>query len=184
MDNANDGGMIRVRGASESTTVFELGTWDDSGSGETIQFNYYPTTSQITPTYSVSVPKETGIIFLRRPWWTSGNGNNSNDLRHGCVFAYTNHNCPTNGTLVAFDCSSNEAYTLQLQGAYGGGGLYYRNRNGDNGNWGSWYSISASAVSSIKTKTNIKNLTDNEARKILSLRPISFDYKEEYGKKN
>ena len=64
MDNNNDGGMIRVRGTSESTTIFELGTWDDSGAGETIQFNYYPTTSQVTPTYSVSVPKASGTICL------------------------------------------------------------------------------------------------------------------------
>ena len=67
MDNVNDGGILRVRGTSETTTVLELGTWDDSGSGETIQFNYYPTTSQITPTYSFAVPKETGTIFLRVP---------------------------------------------------------------------------------------------------------------------
>lgn len=64
MDNTNDGGLLRVRGTSETTTIFELGTWDDSGSGETIQFNYYPTTSRATPTYSVSVPKATGTICL------------------------------------------------------------------------------------------------------------------------
>ena len=63
-DNPNDGGILRVRGSTESDCILELGTWDDSGSGETIQFNYYPTTSQITPTYSVSVPKATGTIAL------------------------------------------------------------------------------------------------------------------------
>lgn len=63
-DNPNDGGILRVRGTSESSCILELGTWDDSGSGETIQFNYYPTTSQITPTYSVSVPKANGTIAL------------------------------------------------------------------------------------------------------------------------
>ena len=60
----NDGGFLRVRGTAETDTVLELGTWDDSGSGETIQFNYYPTTSQITPTYSVSVPKASGTLCL------------------------------------------------------------------------------------------------------------------------
>lgn len=64
MDNTNDGGILRVRGTSESNCILELGTWDDSGSGETIQFNYYPTTSQVTPTYSVSVPKKSGTIAL------------------------------------------------------------------------------------------------------------------------
>ena len=64
MDNTNDGGMIRVRENSESNCILELGTWDDSGVGETIQFNYYPTTSQVTPTYSVTVPKKSGTIAL------------------------------------------------------------------------------------------------------------------------
>jgi hypothetical protein len=64
MDNANDGGFIRSRGTSESSAIFEIGMWDDSGAGETIQFNYYPTTSTINPTYSISVPKKTGTIAL------------------------------------------------------------------------------------------------------------------------
>ena len=64
MDNSNDGGMLRVRGTSESNAVLELATWDDEGDGETIQFNYYPTTSTVTPTYSVSVPKKSGVIAL------------------------------------------------------------------------------------------------------------------------
>ena len=69
MDNVNDGGMLRVRGTAESNCILELGTWDDSGAGETIQFNYYPTTSQITPTYSVSVPKHSGTLVT-----TDGHG--------------------------------------------------------------------------------------------------------------
>lgn len=64
MDNSDDGGILRCRGTSESNTIFELATWDDSGDGETIQFNYYPVTSQATPTYSVSVPKKSGTIAL------------------------------------------------------------------------------------------------------------------------
>lgn len=72
MDDANDGGIIRVRGTLESNTIFELGTWDDSGAGETIQFNYYPTTSQVTPTYSVSVPKASGTLCLTNGTGASG----------------------------------------------------------------------------------------------------------------
>jgi hypothetical protein len=64
MDNPNDGGLLRVRGTTESNVIFEMATWDDSGGGETIQFNYYPTTSAATPTYSVSVPKKSGTIAL------------------------------------------------------------------------------------------------------------------------
>ena len=69
MDDTNDGGMLRVRGTAESNCILELGTWDDSGAGETIQFNYYPTTSQVTPTYSVSVPKHSGTLVT-----TDGHG--------------------------------------------------------------------------------------------------------------
>ena len=72
MDNPNDGGILRVRGTSESNCIFELGTWDDSGAGETIQFNYYPTTSPVTPTYSVSVPKASGTICLTNGTGASG----------------------------------------------------------------------------------------------------------------
>lgn len=72
MDNPNDGGIFRVRGAAETACICEIGTWDDSGSGETIQFNYYPTTSQITPTYSVSVPKASGTICLTNGTGASG----------------------------------------------------------------------------------------------------------------
>ena len=64
MDDSNDGGFIRVRGRSEASTIMEIGTWDDHGDGETIQFNYYPTTSTINPTHSVSVPKKSGTIAL------------------------------------------------------------------------------------------------------------------------
>ena len=64
MNDANDGGFIRSRGTSESSAIMEIGMWDDSGAGETIQFNYYPTTSTINPTYTVTVPKKSGTIAL------------------------------------------------------------------------------------------------------------------------
>lgn len=73
MDNSNDGGILRCRGNSESNVIFELATWDDSGAGETIQFNYYPTNSQATPTYSVTVPKKTGTILLTTDSNSAGN---------------------------------------------------------------------------------------------------------------
>ena len=64
MNDSNDGGILRVRGTSESNCELELATWDDSGGGETIKFNYYPTTSTVSPTYSVSVPKKSGTLAL------------------------------------------------------------------------------------------------------------------------
>lgn len=44
---------------------------------------------------------------------------------------------------------------------------------------------SAFAVVSCKhLKTNVKDISEIEARKVLNLRPVSFDYKDPYGKKN
>jgi len=79
--------------------------------------------------------------YLRRfPWWNSGDTHNIDDLRAGITFAYGGtHNGPTTGTVVAFDCSTNTAYTLQLMGTYNAfNDLYFRNCNGDNGTWGDW----------------------------------------------
>jgi len=99
MDDANDGGFFRVRGTTESNAVCEIGTWDDSGAGETIQFNYYPTTSTINPTYSVSVPKATGTLALtsQLPTKTSQLTNDSGYLKsHQSVTLASGTN---NGTL-------------------------------------------------------------------------------------
>ena len=82
--------------------------------------------------------------YLRRyDWWASGNGNNVDNLRAGTTFAYTYHNAPTTGTIVAFDCSTNENYGLQIMGAYQhtNNHLYFRNRNGDINAWGEWRTI-------------------------------------------
>lgn len=86
MNDTNDGGILRVRGTSESNCIFEMGTWDDSGAGETIQFNYYPTTSQVTPTHSVSVPKKSGTIALTSDIPdVSGKVNKSGDSMSGVL---------------------------------------------------------------------------------------------------
>lgn len=82
-ENSNDGGILRVKGSDENSTILELGTWDDSGAGETIQFNYYPTTSQVTPTYSVSVPKKTGTIALTSDIPTASNITGILPINHG-----------------------------------------------------------------------------------------------------
>lgn len=80
-----------------------------------------------------------GIPLLRYAWWSSGNGNNVDSLRSGTTFAYTNHNAPTVGTIVAFDCSTNTNYTLQIMGSYNQYNLFYRNRNGST--WMAWQGV-------------------------------------------
>ena len=88
MNDTNDGGILRVRGTSESNCILELGTWDDSGAGETIQFNYYPTTSQVTPTHSVTVPKKSGTIAL-----ISDIPTNNNQLTNGAGYITSAGSC-------------------------------------------------------------------------------------------
>lgn len=43
------------------------------------------------------------------------------------------------------------------------------------------YEISKSATSSLRTKENIRIFDEDEAKKLLQLNPIIFDYKKEYG---
>ena len=75
----------------------------------------------------------------RLNWWNDGDSHNANDLLSGTTFAYSTHsNCPTTGTIVAFNCINSTGYPLQLQGKYYGEELWFRNRNGDNGTWQTW----------------------------------------------
>lgn len=75
----------------------------------------------------------------RLNWWNDGDSHNANDLLSGTTFAYSTHsNCPTTGTIVAFNCINSTGYPLQLQGKYYGEDLWFRNRNGDNGTWQTW----------------------------------------------
>lgn len=82
--------------------------------------------------------------YLRRyDWWISGNGNDVDTLRAGITFAYSDHNAPTTGTIVAFDCRGNERYGLQIMGDYydSANHLHFRNRNGDGNKWGAWRTV-------------------------------------------
>lgn len=94
--------------------------------------------------------------YLRRyNWWDTGNGNNIDTLRAGITFAYTNHNAPDTGTIVSFDCSTSETYTLQIMGGYSSNILRFRNRNGDSNTWNAWKTIldSSNYTSYTVTKT-------------------------------
>lgn len=126
-DNTNDGGILRVRGKSESDCILELGTWDDSGAGETIQFNYYPTTSQVTPTYSVSVPKKSGTIALTSDIPDiSGKVNKSGDTMTG---ALTMNNVNANVKDTDVKVGTAPSGTIYGNGYYcqsnNGGDLFY-----------------------------------------------------------
>lgn len=80
----------------------------------------------------------TSNILTRQGWWASGSGQNVNDLKGGSTFVYTTHSAPTNGTMVALDCSGNTNYTAQLIMGYNDGTMYWRARNGDNSTWSDW----------------------------------------------
>lgn len=65
-----------------------------------------------------------------------------------------------------------------------GGELYLNNSSGtqtiyETGNTGNITCVSLTQTSSRKVKKNIKDMTSEEARKLLELEPVSFDYKEE-----
>ena len=78
--------------------------------------------------------------FPIREWWTYGdNSKNANNLVNGIVFAYNaNHGTPATGTLVSF-ANGNGNYQLQIQGYYNyHNQLWFRNMNGDNGQWNAW----------------------------------------------
>lgn len=101
-------------------------------------------------TYKVYHPKKSGTVALtstslvRSSWWATSSTNNVDDLRGGIVFAYqTNHNAPCTGTAVAFDCESNNNYTLQLMGSYNENKLYFRNRQGDSSTWNPWREVNS-----------------------------------------
>lgn len=84
-----------------------------------------------------------GYFLTRQAWWNSGDSHSVNDLRGGATFCYTSHSAPVAGTIVSFDCSTNNNYTLQIMGSYGSNYFYWRNRNGDNGTWNTWLTACA-----------------------------------------
>ena len=52
-------------------------------------------------------------------------------------------------------------------------------RNGDNSGWAQCKAASFTNQSSIRYKKNVEDITDDEAKKLLYLRPVSYDYKNE-----
>ena len=107
-----------------------------------------------------------GNYLERVAWWNSSDTSKScNNIRGSITFAYnSNHGTPCTGTLVAFDCSTNGNYGLQIQGQYNGENLWFRNRNGDNGTYNTWRyvihngNIGSQTVSSASTATTAAKL--------------------------
>lgn len=132
MDNTNDGGMFRVRGTSENDTIVEIGTWDDSGDGETIQFNYYPTTSQVTPTHSVTVPKKSGTIALLSDLPTNADtvdGYHASEGAYGSTVAARDANGYLNAVIFhdSFPTENINSYSSPTVMFKGNGDGYLRN---------------------------------------------------------
>ena len=99
----------------------------------------WPTWAEVTGKPTEFTPGSGSAYYLRRDeWWDENATHNVDDLRGATTFAYTAHNAPVSGTIVSFDCSTNQDYTLQLMGNYGGESLYFRNRNGDRNTWNAW----------------------------------------------
>ena len=87
-----------------------------------------------------SIPSGSNYVE-RLPWWNYEDSHNVDDLTSGITFAYAaNHNAPVTGTIVTFSCTQGN-YQLQLQGSYGGEGLYFRNMNGDRATWNAWREV-------------------------------------------
>lgn len=84
-------------------------------------------------------------VFLRNPWWIREQTHDADTAEPGITFAYAQHNAPTTGLLLTFNCTSGASgstnYPMQFIGQYNGNSLYYRHKNGDNGTWMPWKRI-------------------------------------------
>lgn len=118
----------------------------------------------------------------------SGTSSNGGDLK----LARANGN---NAVLLGTDALGNGGHLTMYNNAQkavfgagnaltNGGELYLNNSSGsqtiyETGNTGNITCVSLTQTSSRKVKKNIKDMTSEEARKLLELEPVSFDYKEE-----
>ena len=114
-----------------------------SGAGSSVQYaveaGHAAAADSATSASSVPWTGVTGkpSFIEKLAWWGYEDSHNVDSLMTGTTFAYTSHNAPVNGTIVAFSYNGN-GYPLQLQGSYSGEYLYFRNYNGDNGTWNTW----------------------------------------------
>lgn len=138
----SDGGVAAFNWAGQSGQP----TWLWGGNNEHSYYVYNPSNFRVAYASSAGdADTLDGYHYNQLPyiqrlnWWNEGDSHNANDLLSGTTFAYSTHsNCPTTGTIVAFNCINSTGYPLQLQGKYYGEELWFRNRNGDNGTWQTW----------------------------------------------
>lgn len=76
-------------------------------------------------------------VLKRDGWWNNGSGQNVNNDINSIHFAYSNHNCPTNG-IIATLTGTHNSYPLQIMGNYTNADMYVRSRNDDGAGWTSW----------------------------------------------
>ena len=80
--------------------------------------------------------------ILRSPLVASTTTYSADNMRGQTRFLYQTHGVPHTGTTVAFDSSSTENYTLQLNANYGGATsnarFSFRTRQGDTSKWSNW----------------------------------------------
>ena len=125
---------LRQRGNGTWSTWKRIPMGDGTGASGTWGINITGNADTLDGYHYNQLP-----YIQRLNWWNDSDSHNANDLLSGTTFAYSTHsNCPTTGTIVAFNCINSTGYPLQLQGKYYGEELWFRNRNGDNGTWQTW----------------------------------------------
>ena len=129
--------QYQIKGSGGTTVSSDANghiTISSSTTSHTHQIKINNTTYTIPYTGSV----DCGWYIEKLAWWTSGSGQNVNDITSGTTFVYTNHGAPVNGTIAVFS-SRNNTYQLQINASYNSrGNFYYRSKNSDNGTWNDW----------------------------------------------
>ena len=128
---------VQIKG-SGGTTVSSDASGNITISSETTSHTHQIKINGTTYTIPYTGSVDCGWYIEKLAWWTSGSGQNVNDITSGTTFVYTNHGAPTTGTIAVFSCRNN-SYQLQIQSSYSSrGNFYYRSKNGDNGTWLDW----------------------------------------------
>ena len=101
----------------------------------------------------------TDNYLARGSWWTTGSGQNIDNIKSGIHFVYPDHGAPVAGTLIAFAGygANSENYEWQMIKSYNNNLLYIRGRNGDNGTWSAWYRMARAD----ELPTKLSDLTDD-----------------------
>lgn len=80
-------------------------------------------------------------VLNRNSFVASGTSYSADNMRGQTRFLYTTHGVPYTGTTVSFDSSNNDNYSLQLNGSYSAGKMFFRTRYGDKNTWNDWIEV-------------------------------------------